>query len=246
MAAVWPGGSAPCEARLRRNETMRRRDRIHNTWIQMDHIDKMLSAVLFNLQIGMRAELILSVPGCAFGMPAALVLLGALLLRPLNPHILLLCTALSTALGLLWSRLLFGDKGSRLNPATAFRLLYSHYFALAAPLLVNLTAYATKTDAHAANYYFLTWLISIAIALPIKKASQRPRPIVSKLGPNREAIVAPKALKIIQKILMRDVYGSFPSGDVTGATSFGFVLWRCYDLPACAMGCIMLSASGRM
>ena len=46
---------------------------------RLDRLDKRLSGPLFQLQLGARLEVLLSVPGCFFGMPAALAVTPSLL-----------------------------------------------------------------------------------------------------------------------------------------------------------------------
>ena len=81
---------------------------------RVDRLDKQLSAPLLRLQLGLPLEVLLSVPGCWFGMPAVLsitpiaVSIASSSALPGSRHALLACGIFASLLAA-WFRVLTGN-----------------------------------------------------------------------------------------------------------------------------------------
>ena len=216
----------------------------------LDVLDKRLSAAIFNLQLGVVLESLLSVPGCFFGMPAFHVVAPALLAcsvdrtgcRAAQPWAMFAVLSATMSLFCAWG--LIQRSSEALRHA---RLLYLPPTMLASPPIGVSLARALTTDdaALAACYYFLlAWYASVLPVLTLKAVARRRRPVACD-GISRAA--EGKALPNIPAMLRSgDPNAAFPSGDVAGAVAFAYPLWHCAGAPSLAVACVALSALGRM
>jgi len=156
----------------------------------LDLLDKWLSSPFFHLRLGKPLELLLSVPGTCFGMPAAgwpAALLLALLTGgdggsraawPLTALVIGLFLALHLRLLLGWDEL---------HPAAtaklASRTVYSVASVIGAPLAAVGTGLALELPGGgAAHAYLLVWHVAIGPILALKQAARRRRPASSDHG----------------------------------------------------------------
>ena len=230
----------------------------------LDRLDKRLSTPLFKLQIGLVGEMLLSVPGCFFGMPAFHVVAPSLVAcarggcAASNPlHI-----AAASFVGLLLLAAWFHAQA----PARLARLklLYMPPALLACPVVGMLLAHALATSdppaLAAAAFYLVLWNVTLMPILALKLLGRRRRPVacdVAHIGQDVVQAADGKALPNICTMLRHgDANAAFPSGDVAGAVAFGYAIARCAGdatalLPALGAGllavsCVALSATGRM
>ena len=226
----------------------------HSIWpldgSRLDLFDKWCSAPLFQLQLGLILETVLSFPGCWFGMPlfCAPAALGHAIMASGASTSRLAWTVLALELGLLasaWLAVLFTPGGLRIA-----RLLYSPATVALAPAATVWLLRQLDLPGAAAGYSFLLyWFAAVTPVLALKKLTTRRRPIVCDvrhIGMLCTAAASAKRLRAVSQIVKHDPSASFPSGDVAGAVSFACVLWRCSDRPLIGLACALLSATGRM
>jgi len=233
----------------------------------IDLLDKRLSAPVFALLIGPIPEMLLSLPGCFFGMPAFHVLGPTLVACSLGGHCATTASApalvalAGVTLGLLaaWASVHSPVGGPR------FRRLYMPQTMLAAPVvgsaLAHWVAGADDGAVAAGSLYLLLWFSGIFAILPLKAVSGRRRPVASDVEHSGAAVAQATSRKVLLAIpyMMKagDPNSSFPSGDVGGAVAFAYPLIRCGAssaagatwsllLPAAGVLCVLVSAFGRM
>lgn len=225
----------------------------------LDLLDKQVSGPIFRLQLGVVLECLLSVPGCAFGMPAfhtiaptimAFVLSAGNISAPMDALVGFGITA--AALLAFWAYIHFkGSSGLMHHLHGTAALLVSP--AIGMTLLLRIA----ETDARARNsglLYLILWYLSILPVLTLKSVAGRRRPVASDpkhIGDEAVAAAARKALSHIPAMHKEgDANSSFPSGDVAGVVAFAYPLLRCSGASSwqllIASTCIGLSAFGRM
>lgn len=198
----------------------------------LDIVDKALSKRVWMLQLSRSAEVVLSIPGCFFSMPAFLALGPSLLMLACsdgedNRVLAAVVSCGGCALLAIWASALKSERPLRGH-------LYSPLTVLCSPLLgMLLPALLGGADASRirglANFYIVSW---VAIDIPImvcKNIFRRRRPVacpVAYLGTTVVAAACKKHLSFLGRMLLHlDANGSFPSGDVAGAVAFAFALW---------------------
>ncbi|KAL1530772.1 hypothetical protein AB1Y20_001670 [Prymnesium parvum] len=212
----------------------------------LDAADKRLSGVFFRLQLGLLGECLLSLPGCCFGCPSFLFPAMLLLAHLADPSALPRAPLLATlaALAALW----FAALG---RASTSLLLaLFSPASILISPAAGGAAlALAGGRGAPAACFFLTCWFCGEMPVLVLKKLAARRRPVACEarhIGEDVVAAASAKRLQCLVQLLRRDPNASFPSGDVSGATSFAFCLVRCAECPRLALACVLLSATGRM
>jgi membrane-associated phospholipid phosphatase len=221
----------------------------------LDLLDKKLSSPLFQLQLGLPLEICLSVPGCFFGMPAALALSPSLMAAahthsaaPLGTGHWATNTAIALGALLLgaWGYVVFASSGR------VARMLFSMRACVFGPAIgMWLVESNPAFDALArskAHLMLLAWFIALAPTLVGKRQTRRRRPIVCKAEQIGEATVAAAAHKgprIIPLMLSRDSNAATPSGDAVGALVFSYFLHQS-GFRWCARACTLASCSGRV
>ena len=223
----------------------------------IDRIDKRVSSPIFKLQLGRSLEWVLSVPGCFFGMPAALLVSPSLIACAVGgctnasmQSLAVLCSATVAILGV-WVNFNRADTSSiKSSPPL---LLFRPVSVIVAPALGTALAYfvAEGTVARAAgSFHIATWYAGIIPVLLLKQSTRRRRPVACEPDQiSAEAVAAAKAKylsNIPAKLRHADANASFPSGDVGGAVSVAYVLLQCGGSAAAAVSCVLLSAFGRM
>lgn len=202
----------------------------------LDRLDKALTAPWVRIALPLAVEVVLSIPGCFFGMPAFLVagpLLAAAVVDRGGGAVAPALVALA-ALVAVW---LCGVVAER---RAAMRLVYAPYVMAAAPVAgVGLAArFASPSAAAAANYFALLWLLVMVPVVGVKRLARRRRPIADGAGPER------KLRRIGASLRASDPNASFPSGDVAGAAAFACAIFP--GAPAVAAAAVALSAFGRV
>jgi membrane-associated phospholipid phosphatase len=220
----------------------------------IDRLDKLLSAPIFSLQIGLALESICSIPGCFFGMPAFHVISPVLVACAVgecsetSDVAASLFGGTSLLLVAIWYRVLFPPAGTS-GPK---KMLYSAPTLVLAPVwgCVLLRLVTTSATARGAAYFHLAaWFLSIIPVLGLKGAARRRRPVVcpkEAVGVSVAVAQSRKALQSIPRMLHEDGNASFPSGDVAGAVSFAYPLVMCGGSAPLAAACVALSAFGRV
>lgn len=228
----------------------------------IDRLDKTLSAPIFRLQLGLVMESILSVPGCFFGMPAVMAVapgLTAVCVHvqrhgqiPMHHRSAASLAGLGmTTIWLFWQWM---NVLSAADGVSRAWILYSPRVFIAAPvagLILSYTATDDEVARASAALYLVSWFVTVLPILALKGLCRRRRPLASDavhIGPNAAAAAKKKALSTIVLMLRKgDPNAAFPSGDVAGAVSFAYPLWRCGGLNAgVAAMLVLLSAFGRM
>lgn len=219
----------------------------------LDLLDKRASAPVFRLCLPAPLELVLSVPGCFFGMPAAgapAALMLALLAGGEGnwPTAAWIWTwLLGGAMLSVHMTLLFGwdERRPAATTALAAKTVYSVASVVCAPLVAVASAYLLGLPGGgAANAYLLIWHAAIGPVLALKQAARRRRPVAAVHHPGGDLPV--RALGAIGSIVSHDANASFPSGDAAGAVAFALPLWRCAGLWKAAVACVILSCCGRL
>jgi membrane-associated phospholipid phosphatase len=218
----------------------------------LDAFDNWLSSPIFHLRLSKPAELLLSIPGCFFGMPAAGAPAALLLALLTGGHggsstAWPLTAMLAVALLCIHFRLMLAWDEARpvATAALAARTVYSVGSVAVAPLLAIGAAQALELPGGGAAYaYLLVWYSAIGPVLALKQAARRRRPIAAAHHPGNP--LPHKALRAIRCIISHDSNASFPSGDAAGAVAFALPLWRCAGLPVAAVACVLLSCAGRL
>lgn len=225
----------------------------------MDMLDKRLSGPIFRLQLGTVLECLLSVPGCAFGMPAfhavaptilAFVLCSGDFAAP--PRAMVAFGCIAAALLAFWTYIHL-----RGSPKLMHHLHGTVALLLSPSVGVALLLQVAESDVRARNsglLYLVLWYLSIVPVLTLKSVAGRRRPVASDpkhIGDEAAAAAGCKALsKIPAMHKAGDGNSSFPSGDVAGVVAFAYPLLRCSGSslwpPLVACACIALSAFGRM
>lgn len=234
----------------------------------LDRLDKALSAPVHRLQLGVLAEAVLSVPGCFFGMPLMMLVSPSLIALGVGgayglpgwPHAAL-CAACASWLAAWWR--VHSAPDHKLGARRAM-VMYAPASVIAAPLAGTLLMAwllgSAKPDADerlsaaraaaAGSFHLATWFASILPVITLKRLARRRRPVACEARHAGAASLAAgraKALPCIPAMLLAgDPCASFPSGDVAGATSVAYSLWRCGGSPAAAAACVALSAFGRV
>ena len=233
----------------------------------LDLLDKRISGPLFRLRLPLPVEATLSVPGCWFGMPAALSVLPPLLAL-LDMGCCQATPPLSlAALGLAGCALLAAWGYMQSAPSHAQHIAWMHGTPahVISPLLgAGLTELIAPDDSHArsaAYLFLLLWYISMVPVITLKAATRRRRPLASDpahIGVEAASATHLKALANIPHMhRLGDPNSAFPSGDVAGAVAFAYPLLRCAGprgddeamalVPAVvACACMILSALGRL
>uniref|UniRef100_A0A7S4F3E6 Phosphatidic acid phosphatase type 2/haloperoxidase domain-containing protein n=2 Tax=Chrysotila carterae TaxID=13221 RepID=A0A7S4F3E6_CHRCT len=193
----------------------------------IDRVDKQVSQPIFRLGFGRHAELLLSFPGCFFGMPAFMALSTPIVAMSVDPEAarldgpaMAVFCVLCVFLAGVWTCVTTGRNVAWAPP------LYSSKTVFAAPLLGTLLTRAiteSPCSRSAANFHLLAWFTAIILVLQLKRLSSRRRPSVC--AAEVEAAVKHKSLPALLRLFSRDGNGSFPSGDVTGAVCFAFPIW---------------------
>lgn len=220
----------------------------------IDRIDKRLSAPIFRLQLGIVLEWILSVPGCFFGMPAALLVSPALIACGVGgcssapPHAIGLLAAATAAILVVWIR--FNNSTLQDGPPL---VLFRPTAVVVAPALGTALAHLVAdagVPLAAGSFHLTAWYLGIIPVLLLKQSTRRRRPVACEpqhIGAKAIAAAPAKRLANIPAKLRRaDPNAAFPSGDVGGAMSVAYVLLKCGGGAATAVGCVLLSAFGRM
>lgn len=226
----------------------------------LDKLDKRLSTPIFRLRIGIVLEVLSSVPGCFFGMPAfhiaspvlAALLCGGKPTTEAGPWLVFLaCTGLLLSL---W----FAAQASSPIDRRLFKILYSPISLIAAPAVgCSLLEVLLPSDANAksaAYFHLVGWYLSIMWVLHLKARYPRRRPAVCE-----DIRDYSKSLSnIVAMLRSGDPGAAFPSGDVAGSVTFAYPVLRCWSvaaagaaasspaLPGAAIACVLLSAFGRM
>lgn len=217
---------------------------------RLDRLDKFISSPLFRLQLGLPLEVVLSVPGCFFGMPSILAVLPSVVAGACTTSSLHgLHTRLSALIGLLilvaWGYVLAGSERVALR-------LFSLRACVIGPLvgvwLVEANPEFGGAARARAHLMLTSWFAALVPTLVLKKFSRRRRPIVSAAATLGEATVAAagqKRLRIIPKLLSRDSNAALPSGDAVGALIFAYALGSC-GYRRCALACALSSCTARI
>ena len=194
---------------------------------RLDRLDKRLSGPLFQLQLGARLEVLLSVPGCFFGMPAALAVTPSLLAAAYSGGVPPSHLALGAGVLLLaaWGVVVIGES-ERLALA-----LFSMRACVVAPVvgvwLVEVHEGFPSAAKARAHLMLLSLFCALVPTLVLKKRTRRRRPVVSEvehLGEASASAATRKSLRVIPRLLSRDTNAAFPSGDATGAAVVAFAL----------------------
>jgi len=198
-------------------------------------------------------EVVLSVPGCFFGMPAILAVAPSIVAAATsNTNTVSRQSVITLGAGglllCLWGVVLsvprhserialklFSMRACVVGPAVGMYLVESNPgFGAAARSQAHLT--------------LLSWFVSLAPTLVIKHQTRRRRPLVceaAQLGEITSKSVALKRLSIIPHLLRRDSNAAFPSGDAVGALVFAYSLHRC-GYRGWALTCALGSCAGRI
>lgn len=228
----------------------------------LDSLDKLCSGPVHQLQIGLLLEAFLSVPGCFFGMPLMLLVSPSLIAMLVGNYDaashalassagLVVFNSVTAMLGLWWWVHSTADARASAQRMTR---MYSPALFMLAPLggtlLLSQLEFAAPIAAAAGNLHLTTWFASILPIIELKRLARRRRPAASEprhIGEATAAAGRAKALCAIPAMLRSgDPNTSFPSGDVAGAASVAYSLWRCGGSPTTAFACIGFSALGRL